>query len=388
MQAIVSDTINRNELGLSVGFRSAVTPSEKRLVTIWEEVLQVDSIGVDDDFFNLGGDSLAATILASEVETQFDVVFSPANLMSCSTVSLLAEFCDENIKNSTVNKLPGYVTSLNPDGTSPPLFLLHGGIGFTLFKREFFDILGSDQPVYIFQAPGIDGRDSPLTTVKEFSAAYTRVLRTVNPRGPWRIAASCAGSLIAIEMCHDLTVDGGGVDKLILIDPPLIPDAVKVLYQSSFMQFAMKSLNAFMWRGFVLDAGAVAYRKSLRKRAETQAKFERRIHSREFGTGPIQAEIERSYLPENMLRTALALQDALVKHRPRSCAGNARIIGSTERHGNAVKQPSFWESHLNNVQYDLIEGRHKDMFTGKLEEVATLVARALDDSPRKLQQTV
>lgn len=392
MQHVVSEAISRNELGLSVGFRAAVTPSEKLLVKIWEEVLQVDSIGVDDDFFNLGGDSLAATILASEVETRFDIVFSPANLMSCSTVGLLANFCDENIKRSAAKKLPSYVTSLNPDGNRPPLFLLHGGNGFTLFKNIFFDIIGDEQQVYIFQAPGIDGRDSPLTSVKEFSSAYTKVLRAVNPLGPWRIAASCTGSLIAMEMCHDLTVGGGNVDKLILIDPPMVPDAVRPLYPTSLGKkirlFTMKSVNALLGRGFILDAGAIAYRKSLKNRARMQMKLEQRFHSRELGTGPIQAEIERSYQPEDMLRTSLALQDALAKCVPRSWAGNARIIGCTRRHGNEVKNYPFWENHLNKVEYDLIEGSHDDMFTSKLEEVAALVARALDDSPRNSQQTV
>ena len=79
----------------------------------------------------------------------------------------------------------------------------------------------------MFQAPGLDGRVSPLASVEEFAALYLNSIRRIQPAGPYYIVAMCAGSFIALEMCNQLSEVGESVARLVLLDPPVAPPAVK-----------------------------------------------------------------------------------------------------------------------------------------------------------------
>jgi thioesterase domain-containing protein/acyl carrier protein len=379
----------RDDLGLSVAYRPPSTGSEETLAGLWQAILQLDRVGLDDDFFELGGDSLAATILASKIEKKFGIAFAPAKIMSYSTVSAQAAYCASEPDHSAAAPLPSYVVGVNLEGGRPPLFLLHGANGFTVFRHDFFKVLGPEQPVYIFQAPGLDGRDTPPTTVEEFAAAYGEVIRGASPDGPWRIAAPCAGALIALEICHSLAKTGGTIDRLILIDPPIVSPRVSSLYavrkrrslRNRLRRRWRRGLEQIKASGFGLNAEELAYERSLKKRARLQQKRTRGIQSRELGSGPIPAEVESSYLPEDMLRAAMAVSDATRSYVPRPWPGDAKMIVSTARRGREVQEDPFWRSHLGAVDYDIIEGGHKDLFERKLPEVARIVSNFLEESP-------
>jgi thioesterase domain-containing protein len=109
-------------------------------------------------------------------------------------------------------------------GTKPPLFFVHGlrGITFAVgpnFARE----LGLDQPVYVINANGMDGRQPVLNDVPEMVLAYYSDIQRARPTGPLRIAAMCSGCLIAIELARRLREDGRQTGPVILADPPAVP---------------------------------------------------------------------------------------------------------------------------------------------------------------------
>jgi thioesterase domain-containing protein/acyl carrier protein len=388
-----SAVISRDDLGLSVAYRPPSTGSEETLAGLWQNILQLDRVGLDDDFFELGGDSLAATILASLIEKEFGITFAPAKIMSYSTVSAQAAHCAEESDRHAAARLPSYVVGVNLDGERPPLFLVHGANGFTLFKRDFFTTLGSEQPVYVFQAPGLDGRDTPPTTVEDFATIYAEVIRDVAPDGPWRIAASCAGALIALEICHSLTNTGEMIDKLIFIDPPVAAPSVASLYPvrrrrspgARLRQRWRKALEKLEARRFKLNAEELAYERDLKKRARRQEKETRRIQRRELGSGPISAEVESSYLPEDMLRTAMAVVDAIRSYVPRPWPGDAKMIVSSARRGGEVTEDPFWRRHLRAVDYDVVDCSHADLFERRLPDVARIISDFLGESRTALR---
>jgi len=386
-----SAVVLRDDLGLSVAYRPPASGPEETLASLWETILQLDRVGLDDDFFELGGDSLAATILASKIETKFGVDFAPAKIMSYSTVSAQAAYCASEPDRSAAAPLPSYVVGVHLEGGRPPLFLLHGANGFTVFRRDFFEVLGPEQPVYVFQAPGLDGRDTTPTTVEEFAATYAEVIRGLSPDGPWRIVAPCAGALIALEICHTLAKTGGTIDRLILIDPPVVSPRVSSLYavqkrrslRNRVRRSWRRGLERLKARGLGMNAEELAYERSLKKRARRQQKETRRIERRELGGGPIPAEVESSYLPDDMLRTAMAVSDATRSYVPRPWPGDAKMIVSTARRGRGVQEDPFWRSHLGDVDYDMIDGSHKDLFERRLSDVARIVSDFLEGSPAR-----
>ena len=203
--------LRRTALGLSTPWEAPTTDTAIRLAAIWQQVLGIDAVGTADDFFDLGGDSFAATALASEIEATFGLRFTPSDIINRSTVAKQESMVAASTK-ETRPDLPAHLVLGRGGGSQPPVFIVHGGHGFVFFRPEFIDEVGKDRPVYLFQAPGSDHRDSNLLTVEEMADLYVDAMRRVQPIGPYYIVAMCAGSFIALEMCHRIE-EAGELDR-------------------------------------------------------------------------------------------------------------------------------------------------------------------------------
>jgi hypothetical protein len=126
----------------------------------------------------------------------------------------------------------------------------------------------------------------------------------------------------------------------------------------------------------------LAYERALKKRAKRQEKLMRRIRRRELGSSPVPAEVESSYLPEDMLRAAMAVSDATRSYVPRPWPGDAKMIVSTARRGSEVKEDPFWRSHLGAIDYEVVDcSSHEGLFEQELPEVARILSNFLKESP-------
>src|SRR5262249_12025755 len=100
----------------------------------------------------------------------------------------------------------------------PPLFLVHPLSGELMLYRHLVAALGPDQPVYGFQARGFASDEEPLGTLEEMAAVYVQALLSFQPRGPYLLAGSSLGGVIAFEMAHHLRSQGREVAFLGLLD--------------------------------------------------------------------------------------------------------------------------------------------------------------------------
>ena len=81
------DVLRRVDLGLATPWEEPQTEAELKLADIWQQVLGIDTAGAADDFFELGGDSFAATALAAEIEATFNVRFAPSDVINLATIA-------------------------------------------------------------------------------------------------------------------------------------------------------------------------------------------------------------------------------------------------------------------------------------------------------------
>ena len=196
--------------------RQRVVPrndTERRLVNIWQEVLGVPSISVDDNFFDIGGNSLLAVRLFARMEKAFGMKLPLATLIEAQTVEQLAGVLSENVRHSW-----SPLVEMQPNGSRPPLFCVHGASGNVLIYRDLSRHLGPDQPFYGLQAQGLDGTAECLTTVEDMAALYISEIRRVQPEGPYLIGGYCLGGTIAYEIAQQLTSQGKEVALLALFD--------------------------------------------------------------------------------------------------------------------------------------------------------------------------
>ena len=185
-----------------------------RLTHIWQTFLGVESIGLDQNYFDLGGDSSLAVQMFAEIEKTFQIKLPLATLYEAPTIEELARvLCDQ----SSVSGWSPLV-AIQAAGTRPPLFCMHPHGGNVLIYRDLSRHLGSDQPFYGLQCQALDGTKPPLTQIADMAAMYVKEIRRVQPQGPYFVGGYCMGGAIAYEVAQQLQADGESIALLALFD--------------------------------------------------------------------------------------------------------------------------------------------------------------------------
>ncbi|MEM8718413.1 MAG: amino acid adenylation domain-containing protein [Cyanobacteria bacterium P01_G01_bin.39] len=187
---------------------------ESHLTEIWSEVLGIQPIGVKDNFFDLGGNSLQAVSLFAQIEKQFGKNLPLATLFQSGTVAEIAQIIRSEKWLSPWESL----VPIQPNGSKPPLFYIHAGGGNLLVYRDLAFALGVDQPVYGLQPRGLDGKYAPFNDVKDMADYYLAQIRSLQPNGPYFLAGLSTGGATAWEIAQLLQTRGQKVALLALFD--------------------------------------------------------------------------------------------------------------------------------------------------------------------------
>jgi amino acid adenylation domain-containing protein len=204
--------------GWGRGFVPPRTEAERVVAAVWGEALRLDRVGVQDNFFDLGGHSLLLAQVHRRLRERFASELAVIDLFRYPTVESLALFLGP-LRERAVT-LPPSLVELQPRGSEPPLFLVHPLSGELLLYRYLVSGLGSGQPVYGFQARGFGDGQEPLARVEEMADLYVGSLLAFRPRGPYLLAGSSFGGLVAFEMARQLRSRGYEVALVALIDAP------------------------------------------------------------------------------------------------------------------------------------------------------------------------
>ncbi|WP_071191495.1 non-ribosomal peptide synthetase [Trichormus sp. NMC-1] len=207
------------------------TPSdnlELQLTKIWENVLGIRPIGLNDNFFDVGGHSLLAVRLFAQIEKIFGKNIALTILFQAPTIRQLANVLrDEGYSSSWSSLVP-----IQPHGSKRPFFYVHTIYGGFIYSLNLLSKLDADQPVYGLQAQGLDGKKSPHTCVEDMASHYIKEIQTVQPHGPYLLGGWCAGGVIAYEMAQQLYAQGETVELLTIFDafpPKMIPSSPQVV---------------------------------------------------------------------------------------------------------------------------------------------------------------
>ncbi|MBV9791503.1 MAG: amino acid adenylation domain-containing protein, partial [Chloroflexi bacterium] len=187
---------------------------EEQLVEIWENLLDVRPISVTDNFFEIGGHSILAVRMMSQVQRVFGEHLPLATLFRGATIQELA-------KELRRPEVPDWspLVPIQTAGTRQPFFCVHPGGGNVLSYQRLSQYLGEDQPFYGIQAVGLDGQHEPLVTFEVMATRYLEEIRREQPEGPYYIGGWCTGGRIAFEMARQLLDQGEEIALLALIDP-------------------------------------------------------------------------------------------------------------------------------------------------------------------------
>jgi aspartate racemase len=192
------------------------TPVEVTLARVWEELLKVQRVGLQDSFFELGGHSLLAVRLFGEIERTFQRKLPLSTLFHAPRLGELAEVLSRAVSPEATG---GLALLRRGSGAYPPLFLVHLHYGDVLEYRELVNRLPQDLTIYGCEAPS-DGEDEQvlLRTIEQVAATHVRRIREAVPNGPYLVCGLCWAGLVAFEMASQLREAGEEVPFLALID--------------------------------------------------------------------------------------------------------------------------------------------------------------------------
>jgi amino acid adenylation domain-containing protein len=197
------------------------TDLEKQLVGIWESILGIAPIGVTDNIFDLGVNSLIAAQLFARIEKTIGSKLPPAPLFQAPTVESLARLLTQH--ESAASRWTSLV-AIKTEGPKTPLFCIHGGAGTVLLFNSLARRLTPGRPIYGLQSQGLYGRDLPHTSIEEMAAHYVKEIRSVQSHGPYLLSGWCFGGIVAFEMAQQLHALGEQVDLLAMLNAPSTPD--------------------------------------------------------------------------------------------------------------------------------------------------------------------
>jgi FkbH-like protein len=317
------------------------TQSEQKLADIWTRTLGIDQIGVTEDFFQLGGDSLLAVSLFVEIEQAFGKHLPMTVLIESPTIEKMAE----SLSGDDSDRGLEYLVPLKPEGSRSPLFCMHAAGGNVLFYRDLAGELDADQPVYGLQARGVaDKTQTAHENVSDMASEYLEEMRTVQPVGPYKLCGSSFGGLIAFEMACQLEANSEEVSLLALFDtyapgyPKKKPDSFPL--ETKIRGFVGKADRFREQIGLIESPREkIQYFSKQIRKLRTRAKRKKAWTKNQFDIE--YAKASGRELPADIRRNHLAIQKALDTYEPKVLEGQMTLFRASMQPAGVIFEPAL-----------------------------------------------
>lgn len=327
------------------------TTIEQKLIGIWREVLQIEELDPEDNFFELGGHSLSALSIIARASAMFGVKADPMIFFRAPTIAAFSSYIAEASATETWRVVP-----VQPKGSQPPLIAISGG---TAYHNLFYNLaksLGTDQPFFSIHAfdPHTPTELGELS-MEEIAAEYVRLVRNVNPSGPYVLVGHCAFGLIAFEAARQLRKDGKTVQAIVMFDTWAPNFAQSLGRVHRFLISLIYRLRFHRNRITGLLRGETTLAESLATVRSLRAIHGLLMRSRYSGA-LIQKATDTDWFLKPLLR-------ARANYRPQEYDGDVIIFHSDDSPTGRLVDPNFgWRKHIKGrLEIQCIGGSHMTM---------------------------
>ncbi|MGH7057147.1 MAG: amino acid adenylation domain-containing protein, partial [Acetobacteraceae bacterium] len=217
------------------------TAVERKLAALWQEVLKIGRVGVHDDFFQLGGDSLKAAEMAAAFPARFSMELPLGRLFETPTIAGLAALVERTARED--NDPLGVMLPLRKAGAQPPLFCIHPVIGVSMGFSSLLRHLAPEIPVYGLQSRGLRAGAGLAGSIEEIAADYLAQIRRVQPEGPYRLLGRSMGGLIGHAIAGAMQSLGLEVELLGMIDSYLFGPGARFATEADEVSAALRFLH-------------------------------------------------------------------------------------------------------------------------------------------------
>ena len=352
------------------------TRVEEQLVEIWKDVLGVAVIGVTDDFFEIGGHSLAATRVFSRIASVFGESLPVTTLFESPTIEALADRIGARSPAADSS-----IVEIQPGRGGIPIFFVHGIGGNVIGFRDLAHHMGADQRVYGIQARRLYDDHPREMTVEAIAADYVQAVKRVQPEGPYAFAGLSFGGVVAFEMARQMSQSGGQMALLALLDASALgshkrlPRASRHRLRAGRLGRRLTHHVTVLWQG--QDSGRIDYvrgrLKTLRRRARSAWwRLQMRVES-EYGYRQARRAHGASELPDRLRQVTEMLTLAARRYVPALYDGAATLFRARERPAIFLQDPSLgWSDFVRTLTIREVPGSHTTMLAAP--HVTTLAA--------------
>lgn len=191
------------------------TAEEQLLFTLWAEILGRKDFGISENFFDLGGDSLAAVQVATAL-TEQGYELPVASLFGAPTIARLAPLLQQ--QHAVEDIFQETVVPLRAEGTGQPVFCFPPILGVSLGFTALLPHIPAERPVYGLQDMGLLRGLNPPQTIQQLADLYLEQIRAVQPHGPYSFVGWSMGGLVAHAVAGRLMAEGESLSALVMLD--------------------------------------------------------------------------------------------------------------------------------------------------------------------------
>lgn len=217
--------IEETNIPTGVDYIEPQTELQHRLKDIWASVLNNESFGIEDDFFDIGGHSLSAVHLLQKIKEEVNLPVTLPIIFQNTTIRKLSRALIENAGIGSESN----VVLLQEKGDGPPLFCVVGVHLYNDLAQHF----SPDYPVYgvilPYEEQFFNGKINFTPSVEKMATKYIQAIKRVKPEGPYCLAGVSFGGVLAYEIAQQLSRSGEHICFVALFDS-LLPGAIRRNY--------------------------------------------------------------------------------------------------------------------------------------------------------------
>jgi len=362
-QVEVWSRANRVAVASTGPYLAPRTQLEKDLCRIWADLLGAQRIGIQDDFFAVGGSSLLAVRLFAQIEKLVGKALPLVTLFQCPTIEKLAHAIEQRKEHAATT----CIVPIQTAGSRPPLVLVHGAGGGILWGYANLSThLGQDQPVYAVEPKSTAAAAAGAAlTVEEMARQYLQDLRVFQPNGPYYLGGYCFGGYVAYEIARLLSEANETVALLALIDSAAPNGCYERIPWWQPMYYARFIANSCSWlsdfrkleprvrRQFIARKLGVLKRKLLGSRTGSSS-----------NTVDIHEYIDPSQFPEEELKLWQTHLNAGAGYKPKPYPGRVTLLRTRTQPFFCSFDPEYGWGELakGGVEVRRVPGSHEAIF--------------------------
>ncbi|MEQ8200722.1 MAG: AMP-binding protein [Syntrophomonadaceae bacterium] len=314
---------------------------------IWKGILEQEFISLDDNFFDIGGDSLSAAEVLASIEAKFGCMLPVNDFFAKSTIRELAALVDETPKFNPYNHLVPFRLG----GSKTPIFFVHERSGDVVTYHHVVDNLNQEHPVYGLNLNLLKEAWSPTTSMRDVALAYAREIQMVSETGPYYLAGLSVGGQIAFEVGSVLAERGFQVIVFMMdtYSQKQIRD-MSVHYSTRGTLLNIKQIPVAQWPKLARKKVGTLYREFI------QPELASRIGHKDTGRFEKKWDVTDS-APD---RQSVFLRSIISNHRPNRLSG--KVIYFRALQNKLKRNPSylFWKSLSGEFKLIETDCKHDD----------------------------